>query len=162
DTTAPRLAVRLKGAGHNWQGIGAKVRVLGGPVAQSQEILCGGRYLSGDDPMRVFAAGAVTNDLTIDVRWRRGKQSLLTGARANRIFEIDEAGANEVQSAKFKVQSPKSSVVSSQLSVANDGERRTTDNGQPETRNPKPETPTLFEDVSHLLGHTHEDEPFDD
>ena len=32
----------------------------GGPVVQSQEVISGGRYLSGDDPLRVFAAGSVS------------------------------------------------------------------------------------------------------
>ena len=41
----------------NTQGIGAKIKVTGGPVPQSQEVICGGRYLSGADPLRVFAAG---------------------------------------------------------------------------------------------------------
>jgi len=54
------VAVRLKGKSPNTQGIGAKIKVLGGAVPmQSQEVICGGRYLSGEDPMRVFAAGNV-------------------------------------------------------------------------------------------------------
>jgi hypothetical protein len=56
DSPAARVAVRLKGKA-NVQGIGGRVKVLGGPVTQSQSIVCGSRYLSGDDPMRVFAAG---------------------------------------------------------------------------------------------------------
>src|SRR5204863_2844228 len=59
DSIAPRVAVRLKGKAPNSQGIGAKIALRGGPVPQSQTILCGGRYLSGDDPMRVFAAGTL-------------------------------------------------------------------------------------------------------
>ncbi|MBI4662734.1 MAG: VCBS repeat-containing protein, partial [Verrucomicrobia bacterium] len=47
DGPAPRVAVRLKGLPPNTQGIGAKIHVLGGPVPQSQEVICGGRYLSG-------------------------------------------------------------------------------------------------------------------
>jgi len=85
--------VRLKGAPPNTRGIGAKIKVLGGPVPQSQEMICGGRYLSSDQPMRVFAAGSVTNDLTIEVIWRTGKRSVVRGARGNRLYEIDEAGA---------------------------------------------------------------------
>ena len=47
NTAAPRIAVRLRGDAPNTRGIGAKIRVVGGPVNQSQEMLCGGRYLSG-------------------------------------------------------------------------------------------------------------------
>jgi len=93
-TAAPRLAVRLRGKKPNTQGIGALVRVTGGAVAsQAQEILSGGRYLSGDDPMRIFAAGSLTNELSIEVRWRSGALSRVSNVDPNRIYEIDEAQA---------------------------------------------------------------------
>jgi len=60
---------------------------------QSQEMICGGRYLSSDDPMRVFAAGSVTNEMRIEVQWRGGKRSVAGGIRANRIYEIEETSA---------------------------------------------------------------------
>ena len=94
ESSAPRLAVRLKGKAPNGQGIGAKIKALGGPVRQSQSIICGSRYLSGDDPMRVFAAGATTNALTLEVTWRSGLRSVVTNALANRLYEIDEEGAS--------------------------------------------------------------------
>ncbi len=93
ETIAPRVAVRLKGRAPNTRGIGAKIRVLGGPVPQSQEMICGGRYLSGDDSMRTFAAGTGSNDLTLEVTWRSGAVSMVRHAKANRLYEIDEAGA---------------------------------------------------------------------
>ena len=77
DTTAPRLAVRLRGLAPNTRGIGAKIKVLGGPVMQTQEVISGGRYLSSDDAMRVFAAGTATNQLQIEVTGRNGKQSVV-------------------------------------------------------------------------------------
>jgi hypothetical protein len=55
---APRIEVRLKGLAPNTRGIGAKMIIRGGAVPfQSQEMMCGGRYLSSDDNVRVFAAG---------------------------------------------------------------------------------------------------------
>ena len=71
-------------------------------MTQSQEVICGGRYMSGDDPIRVFAAGNLTNEMRIEVRWRNGKRSVLNGVRANRIYEIIEAGAMEDQGSKVK------------------------------------------------------------
>ncbi len=71
-------------------------------------MICGGRYLSSDDAMRVFAAGNLTNEMRIEVKWRSGKRSVINGVRANRIYEVGEAGAIEVQSSKFKVQSSES------------------------------------------------------
>lgn len=94
ESTAPRVAVRLRGAGKNTRGIGARVRLLGGAVpSQAQEIQAGGRYLSADDAMRVFAAGSLTNVMSLEVTWRSGKRSVVNGVRANRIYEIDEASA---------------------------------------------------------------------
>ena len=91
ETPAPRIAVRLRGLPPNTQGIGAKIRVLGGATSrQSQEMMCGGRYLSADETLRVFAAGSPTNVLRIEVDWRRGGQTIVTNAQANRIYEILE------------------------------------------------------------------------
>jgi enediyne biosynthesis protein E4 len=96
DTTAPRIAVRLKGNPPNTRGIGAKITLRGGPVLQTQEVLAGGRYLSGDDPMRVFATGRSTN-LTIEVVWRNGRKSVVENARPNHLYEIAESGAKAVR-----------------------------------------------------------------
>lgn len=55
DSSAPRLSVRLLGSPPNTRGIGAKIRVRNGAVPlQSQEVMCGGRYLSADDSARTF------------------------------------------------------------------------------------------------------------
>ncbi len=94
ESAAPRVAVRLKGATPNTRGIGARITVRGGAVPQqSQEMMCGGRYLSSDESMRVFAAGAVTNVMEIEVKWRSGRRSVVTGVKPNTTCEIDEATA---------------------------------------------------------------------
>jgi len=93
DATAPRLAVRLRGPPGNIQGIGGRIYVTGGPVPQSQEILAGGHYLSGAEPLRVFAAGHATNRLDVEVRWRDGRRSLVRGVPANSLLEVDARGA---------------------------------------------------------------------
>lgn len=89
--SAPRVAVRLKG-----NGIGAKISVISGPVTQAQEMIAGGRYLSGDDPVRVFAASSVTNRLSIAVRWRDGRHTVITDAQPNRIYEIEATGTGNL------------------------------------------------------------------
>ena len=106
NASAPRLAVRLRGLPSNTRGIGARIRVTGGPVPQSQEMVCGGRYLSCDDTLRVFAVGSLTNRLRIEVTWRSGKRSVVPDARPNCLYEIAEAGAE----GKSEVRSPKSEV----------------------------------------------------
>lgn len=94
DSDAPRLGVRLRGRAPNTQGIGARLHLEGGAVpVQTQEVVCGGRYLSGDDPMRVFAAGSITNRMRLKVRWRSGATSMIDNLVANRIYEVFEDAA---------------------------------------------------------------------
>jgi hypothetical protein len=151
DSLAPRLAVRLKGPSKNRDGIGAVVRISGGPVPQSQQMICGGRYLSGDETMRVFAAGALTNELTIDVHWRDGKTSVVRGAKPGRLYEIDEAGATEAPARNSE----------DRRQIA-EHHGATPGDSKPNTSSPPLKPQPLFEDVSRLISHTHEDEPFDD
>jgi len=144
DSPAPRVAVRLKGNAPNTRGIGARIKLTGGLAPQSQEMICGGRYLSCDDTMRVFAGGSVTNGMRLEVTWRSGKRSVVTGVKADRIYEIDEERAEEEKpSSKLKAQSSKETPSSShQLSTVH--------------------AQLLFEDVSQLIGHTHHEEEFND
>jgi hypothetical protein len=94
DGAAPRVAVRLRGRPPNTQGIGARLVIRDGPVArQSQELLCGGRYLSGAEAMRVFAAGNLTNHLTLEVTWRNGGRSVVSNALPNHFYEFNETSA---------------------------------------------------------------------
>ena len=127
ESTAPRVAVKLKGRAPNTQGIGARMVVRGGAVPmQSQEMIAGGRYLSADEPLRVFAAGALTNRLTVEVTWRSGRRSVLSGVKPNTLCEVDEATSEPAPRPAVSAKS------------------------------------TLFTDASHLIQHTHHEEPFDD
>jgi len=158
ESAAPRVAVRLKGT-ENTQGIGAKIRVIVGTVTQSQEMICGGRYLSGDEPMRVFAAGSVTNELTIEVSWRSGKRSLVQAVSANRVYEIDEAAASVAQTAESAV-----SAIANRHGSAPDASVAAQD-GHPakqQTEQSALQPKVCFAEVSHLLNHTHAEEPYDD
>jgi enediyne biosynthesis protein E4 len=90
-TAAPRVAVRLRGLPPNTRGIGAEIRLLNGAVPlQVAEVTVGDRYLAGDDTLRVFAAGASTNRMIIEVRWRSGHRSVIKEVQANHLYEIDE------------------------------------------------------------------------
>lgn len=137
NSSQPRVAVHLHGRSPNSKGIGAQVKLLGGAVPlQSQEIICGGRYLSGEDPARVFAAGTLTNALTLEVTWRDGSRSTVENVRANHLYEIDQGGA---------------------ISGAGIARQKALGN-TPGSTNSR----SLFEDASRLLQHTHVEEPFDD
>jgi hypothetical protein len=133
ESPAPRIAVRLTGTPPNTHGIGARITVTGGPVPQSQEMMCGGRYLSCDDTLRVFAAGNPTNRLRIEVAWRSGQHSVVTNAAPNCLYEINEAGALD-----------------------------SADHSSPLTPPPASTQSPIFEDVSQRLAHVHTEEPFDD
>lgn len=96
ESSAPRVSVRLKGLAPNTRGIGARIKLLGGAVPeQCQEMICGGRYLSGDDAMRVFAAGSLTNAMRLEVVWRSGKKSVVENVTANQVYELEERHAVE-------------------------------------------------------------------
>ena len=97
--SAPRVAVRLKGRAPNTQGIGGKIKLLGGALPmQSQEAACGGFIFPGSDPLRVFAAGR-SQSMTLEVTWRSGKKSVVRDVKPNRIYEIDETGPGGGKSA---------------------------------------------------------------
>lgn len=148
DCPAPRVGVRLKGKAPNTQGIGAKITVLGGPVTQSQEVICGGRYVSGDDPMRVFAAGGATS-LVIEVAWRSGKKSVISGVRPNCIYEIDEPVAGKTQAG-----APAPPAMPSSTNPSNSSS--SSPSFDPNASRP------FFEDLSDRLQHEHTEQPFKD
>ncbi len=89
--SAPRVAVRLRGLAPNTQAIGSKIRLTGGGLPmQEKEVISGGQYLSGSDPIYTFAAGSADSVLSIEVAWRSGGVTRIEDVRANRILEIDE------------------------------------------------------------------------
>lgn len=92
ESAAPRVVVRLKGSPPNTRGVGARVQFLGGTVQQSQEMIAGGRYLSGDDPQRVFAVNGAT-ETRLEVVWRKGTRSVISNVQPNHVYEIDEGSA---------------------------------------------------------------------
>jgi hypothetical protein len=157
NTSAPRIAIILKGNPPNTHGIGAKVELAAEADApepgvppvrfvQSQEICAGGRYLSSDQPMRVFAADVMPvlqkrwaqshpNSaaivapilLKLQIDWRSGRKTIVENATPNCLYEIaEEFSTPKVPSSEQNTQTP------------------------------------LFEDFSMQLGHTHEDDAFDD
>jgi hypothetical protein len=133
DTAAPRLAVRLRGRPPNTSGIGARITVTGGPIVQSQVLVCGGRYCSHDQAERVFAAGKA-NTLSVQVRWRNGRETIVSGISPNQLVEVIE---------------PMSATPLSQAA-------------EPPRCAAETNSPFAFADVSATLGHVHEDASFDD
>ncbi|MBL9136881.1 MAG: VCBS repeat-containing protein [Verrucomicrobiales bacterium] len=91
NATPRRIAVRLRGVPGNTQGIGACVTLSGDSVPrQSQEIVSGGRYLSGSEPQLTFAVPSTNTPLRLEVRWRSGRLRQITGVTPDRLYEIHE------------------------------------------------------------------------
>ncbi len=101
NSSAPRLAVLLKGTAPNTQGIGARVELTGGTITQAQEMICGGRYLSGDQAMRGFAMlpGAAAST-RLEVRWPNGSRSVVTQVSPNQVIELSQASAQPAAHSK--------------------------------------------------------------
>ncbi|MBL9129053.1 MAG: VCBS repeat-containing protein, partial [Verrucomicrobiales bacterium] len=110
ESSAPRVAVRLRGRSPNTRGIGARIVLRGGAVPeQSQEVVAGGRYLSGDDGLRVFAAGtgSPARAMQIEVRWRGGTTSRVDEVVANRSYEIEEPAPSAGSTPRTVVAAPR-------------------------------------------------------
>ncbi len=95
DSDAPRVAVRLRGNGGNTRGIGARISVRVAdarapfPKEQTQHVIAGSRYLSSDEPLRVFATGTAAR-VDIEVRWPSGRIQTLADIPANSLVEVWE------------------------------------------------------------------------
>jgi hypothetical protein len=88
DAAAPRVAVRLAGPPPNTDGVGAVVRLEGGPGGvQRREKALGGLYLSSSEPLLSFAAGAEATDLELEVRWPDGRTTRIEDVRPDRLYE---------------------------------------------------------------------------
>ena len=86
-----RVAVRLRGQAPNTQGIGARISLLSPRFNQSQEMIAGGRYLSADEALRVFAWDARGDaGARLKVRWRSGRETTVEGIEGNRLYEVAE------------------------------------------------------------------------
>src|SRR4029077_3979054 len=58
---------------------------------QQQEMVCGGRYLSCDDTVRMFACGV--RPMTVEVRWPNLTRSLFTNLAPNCVYEFGQPSA---------------------------------------------------------------------
>ncbi|MGE3311398.1 MAG: CRTAC1 family protein, partial [Limisphaerales bacterium] len=141
DAPGPRIAVRLSGRPPNTRGIGARIEVVGGGRTLSQEMIAGGRYLSGDDPIRTFAAPASGNAL-IRVHWPGGGLSEIADVRPNTLVEIAEPAPGAPAIGRTRPSAPAPAPAPSP-SPAGSGRIR-------------------FRDISPALSHRHHEEGFDD
>ena len=89
-STKPRVAVKLIGQSKNARGIGSRIVYHEGSFEQSQEIISGGRYLSGDQALRTFAVIEPDANGSIEVFWRSGAHTSIEKVKPNHLYEITE------------------------------------------------------------------------
>lgn len=91
DAGPPRLAVRLRGLPPNTEGIGAVVTLHHKAMpSQTREAVAGGRYLSGCEPLLVFATGPEPAPMSLEIRWRSGRRQTLPEVRPDHLYEVLE------------------------------------------------------------------------
>jgi hypothetical protein len=159
ESVAPRIAVRLRGRAPNTQGVGASVRVSSGSRCFTQQFISGGRYLSGDDPVRTFAA--LAEPLRIEVTWRDGAQTVIGAAHANHVYSVVQAAdGSAAGSASTALAAQAAPAAVSQPAPATTAPL----NGQAQVPRPGVELAQeiAFEDRSERLPGPHHETEFDD
>ncbi|HEX8688366.1 MAG TPA: CRTAC1 family protein, partial [Pyrinomonadaceae bacterium] len=95
------VVVKTVGVKSNRDGIGARVRVVAGDLAQVDEVRSGGSYVSQNDLRLHFGLGGRAKVDLIEVRWPSGAVDKVTGAAANRVLTVRE-GQGLVSQREFK------------------------------------------------------------
>lgn len=105
---AKYLRVKLKGAGKNTFGIGAKVHVQTAHSSQVQEEYLSKGFQSSVDPVMHFGLATDSIIWSITVNWPGGKVSVIKNIKADTLLVIDEKDASagstnkELQEPMFK------------------------------------------------------------
>ncbi|MEX1268632.1 MAG: FG-GAP-like repeat-containing protein [Balneolaceae bacterium] len=134
-----RIAIRLKGTAPNTQAVTAKVELHGGPADhQTKQVVSGGDYLSGSDPLMVFAAHP-EHSHALTITWPNGTYSRIENLSPNRIYEIDQSAI-----APQKAGSDQTPVTLASGEANDEGLQ------------------SFFKDVTESLGHNHYEDEFDD
>jgi hypothetical protein len=90
EANAPRILVRCRGKDKNTSAVGARVSLIGEKFTQTQEIISGGRYLSGGGMERTFGT-AGQKKMELNVRFRNGETKTITNIAPNNLYLIERA-----------------------------------------------------------------------
>jgi len=132
EATQPRIGVQLCGTPPNTRGIGAELRLTGGPAPQTRQMEAGGDYLSSSAPYVVFAARADANH-RLAVTWPDGTKTTLDSVRANRVYEVERPETTAPGSGQAETRGETNSSVA-----------------------------PMFKDVSNRIDHTHHEPYYND
>lgn len=94
------LRLRLKGAGKNTFGLGAKVEVVAEHGRQTQEEYTSRGFQSSVDPVMHIGLGPDSVVQAVLVRWPSGKQTFLGNVRADTLLVLDEEKMDQVDVAR--------------------------------------------------------------
>jgi hypothetical protein len=95
------VLVKTVGVKSNRGGVGARVLLVSGDLAQKDEVRGGDSYLSQSDKRLHFGLGARTKVDSIEVRWPSGVIDKVTSAKVNSLIVIKE-GQGIVEQKEFK------------------------------------------------------------
>jgi hypothetical protein len=87
------IQLRLRGAKTNRDGVGARVRVVAGSLAQTDEVRSGRGYQSHWGSRLHFGLGNRDRVDRIEVRWTGGGVDVLENVAVNRIVTVTEGQA---------------------------------------------------------------------
>jgi hypothetical protein len=90
------LNIKLRGTKSNRDGMGARIRVVAGGMAQIREIASGGSYLSQSDLRAHFGIGPASRAQRVEVKWPSGQSDTFLDVEADRFYAIEE-GRRELQ-----------------------------------------------------------------
>lgn len=85
-----RVVFRLVGKKSNRAGIGARVTVTAGKLAEIDEVRGGGSYLSSNDQRLHFGLGPETVIKSVEIEWPSGLSEKLTNVAADNLYTIVE------------------------------------------------------------------------
>jgi hypothetical protein len=105
------ILVRTIGTQSNRDGIGTKIRVTCGGLAQYDEVKSGGSYLSSSDLRVHFGLGASARIERLELRWPSGQVDVVEKAPADHVLVIKE-GQGLVESRPFRKGKPDRSLKS--------------------------------------------------
>jgi hypothetical protein len=92
EASNPRVRIQLNAKDRNTADIGASVKVTApGLPTQTQSLISGGRYLSGDQSARSFAVKNENDRVNIEINWRNGKRDIYKNLPANRLYVFKES-----------------------------------------------------------------------
>ncbi len=84
------ITLQLVGTRSNRLALGAKVRVVAGPLVQVEEVRSGGSYLSQNDLRVHFGLGSADKVDRVEVRWPSGSTQTLQSLAADRFYIVKE------------------------------------------------------------------------